>query len=283
MPSGAIIKQSVDKNNVKTTQNVLSFGDNSNNFKSSVETYINGDQRIVSDNITKSVIQNDNINVHRGNNISDTVGNSSNFTNELNEGAYGSRIRMIGNPDIVYKQLHKDADKLKAEIIAARSGFNDDRDETDFNIINGLSSIPNKVLDAFTTVDNEIAEGDDVPLSTNGSNLLLAMASDVATEVSKYTSVLNKISAAGQLKKAELVAKNEIEKKRKQLELIEKLPESASKERILAAIKKGDIASIFADPSNENKDKKSVYDKNEYEAKVAEILPQLIELEKQNC
>lgn len=283
MPSGAIIKQSVDKNNVKTTQNVLSFGDNSNNFKSSVETYINGDQRIVSDNITKSVIQNDNINVHRGNNISDTVGNSSNFTNELNEGAYGSRVRMIGNPDIVYKRLHKDADKLKAEIIAARSGFNDDRDETDFNIINGLSSIPSKVLDAFTTVDNEVAEGDDVPLSTNGSNLLLAMASDVATEVSKYTSVLNKISAAGQLKKAELVAKNEIEKKRKQLELIEKLPESASKERILAAIKKGDIASIFADPSNENKDKKSVYDKNEYEAKVAEILPQLIELEKQNC
>ena len=192
MPSGAIIKQSVDKNNVKTTQNVLSFGDNSNNFKSSVETYINGDQRIVSDNITKSVIQNDNINVHRGNNISDTVGNSSNFTNELNEGAYGSRVRMIGNPDIVYKRLHKDADKLKAEIIAARSGFNDDRDETDFNIINGLSSIPSKVLDAFTTVDNEVAEGDDVPLSTNGSNLLLAMASDVATEVSKYTSVLNK-------------------------------------------------------------------------------------------
>lgn len=283
MSNSANTRQNYNKDAVKTTRTVSSYGDNSNLYNCSETVYSNGNQELNTDNVTKKVVQTDNVSSNRGNNISDTNGNDSTYTNELNEGAFGSRARMIGNPDIVNKQLHKDADKLKAEIVAARSGFNDDRNDTDFDIIDGILSIPSKIFDAITSTDDDIADGDDQPLSSGGTNLFTAMVSDVTNELSIYKKRLNKIFSSSQSKKAELAAKNEAEKKKKQIEMINNLPESPSKQRLLKAVEEGNVATLMSNPSTENKDKKTTYDKDEYEAKAAELIPQLIEIEKQCC
>lgn len=283
MSNSANTRQNYNKDAVKTTRTVSSYGDNSNLYNCSETVYSNGNQELNTDNVTKKVVQTDNVSSNRGNNISDTNGNDSTYTNELNEGAFGSRVRMIGNPDIVNKQLHKDADKLKAEIVAARSGFNDDRNDTDFDIIDGILSIPSKIFDAITSTDDDIANGDDQPLSSGGTNLFTAMVNDVTDELSIYKKRLNKIFSSSQSKKAELAAKNEVEKKKKQIEMINNLPESPSKQRLLKAVEEGNVATLMSNPSTENKDKKTTYDKDEYEAKAAELIPQLIEIEKQCC
>lgn len=283
MSNSANTRQNYNKDAVKTTRTVSSYGDNSNLYNCSETVYGNGNQELNTDNVTKKVVQTDNVSSNRGNNISDTNGNDSTYTNELNEGAFGSRVRMIGNPDIVNKQLHKDADKLKAEMVAARSGFNDDRNDTDFDIIDGILSIPSKIFDAITSTDDDIANGDDQPLSSGGTNLFTAMVNDVTDELSIYKKRLNKIFSSSQSKKAELAAKNEVEKKKKQIEMINNLPESPSKQRLLKAVEEGNVATLMSNPSTENKDKKTTYDKDEYEAKAAELIPQLIEIEKQCC
>lgn len=283
MPNSANTRQNYNKDAVKTTRTVSSYGDNSNMYNSSEEVYSNGNQILNTDNVTKRVVQTDNVSANRGNNISDTNGNDSVYTNELNEGAYGSRMRIIGNPDVVNKELHKDADKLKADIVAARSGFNDDRNDSDWNVLDSLTSMPSKIFSAITCVDDDVAEGDDMPLPTSGNNLFLAMATDVATEVGNYKKKFAKISASSQMKKADLAVKNEVEKKAKQIEMIQKLPESPSKEKLLKAAQEGNLKALMSNPSNESKVKKSTYDKDEYEAKAAELVPQLIELEKQCC
>lgn len=283
MPNSANTRQNYNKDAVKTTRTVSSYGDNSNMYNSSEEVYSNGNQILNTDNVTKRVVQTDNVSANRGNNISDTNGNDSVYTNELNEGAYGSRMRIIGNPDVVNKELHKDADKLKADIVAARSGFNDDRNDSDWNVLDSLMSMPSKIFSAITCVDDDVAEGDDMPLPTSGNNLFLAMATDVATEVGNYKKKFAKISASSQMKKADLAVKNEVEKKAKQIEMIQKLPESPSKEKLLKAAQEGNLKALMSNPSNESKVKKSTYDKDEYEAKAAELVPQLIELEKQCC
>lgn len=283
MSNSANTRQNYNKDAVKTTRTVSSYGDNSNLYNCSETVYSNGNQELNTDNVTKKVVQTDNVSSNRGNNISDTNGNDSTYTNELNEGAFGSRARMIGNPDIVNKQLHKDADKLKAEMVAARSGFNDDRNDTDFDIIDGILSIPSKIFDAITSTDDDIANGDDQPLSSGGTNLFTAMVNDVTDELSIYKKRLNKIFSSSQSKKAELAAKNEVEKKKKQIEMINNLPESPSKQRLLKAVEEGNVATLMSNPSTENKDKKTTYDKDEYEAKAAELIPQLIEIEKQCC
>lgn len=281
MPNSPLYREGHNRTATKTTHDYSSCGDESSLFNCHETSYANGNAEIVSDLVTRKIIQTDNVSTNRANNISNTLGNDSVYTLELNEGVYGSRSRIIGNPSSVYKQTHQAADILKNDIIAARSGFNDDRNASGFDILSGLSSIPGKILDAFTSVENDVAEGDDVPLFTGGGNLFTAMAADVANELANYANKLSKISVSSQVKKAEMVVKNEIEKKKKQLELITELPESLSKERLKTAILEGNLSALFSNPSNENKEKKSNYDKDEYEAKVAEILPELIEIERQ--
>lgn len=283
MANSANVKQSLKKGVVRTTREVASFGDKSNNFKSYEETFINGNQKIVSDNITKEVIKTNKVNIIKANNIIETDGNDSNWTNELNEGAYGSRIRIIGNPEVINKGLHKDAETLKNEIIAARSGFNDNRNELNFNILDGFMSMPTEVLNAITSIPEDVADGDDMPLSSGGTNLFMDMAMDVANEIGNYMKKFSKITASSLLEKAKLAAKNNIEKQTKQISEIAKLPESINKEKLKKAIEEGNISTLLSDPSNEKKDKKSFYNKDEYEAKVAELTPQIIELEKQCC
>lgn len=280
MPNSPLYREGHTRTATKTTHDYSSCGDASSLFNCHETSYANGNAEIVSDLVTRKVVQTDNVSTNNGNNISDTFGNDSVYTLELNEGAYGSRSRIVGTATSVYKETHKAADILKNDIVAARSGFNDDRNVSSFNSLTNFSSIPSKTLDAFTCIEDDVADGDDEPLPTGGNNLFLGIASDIATELGNYMKKFSKINASTQIEKAKLAAKNEVEKKKKQMELISELPESPSKERLKTAIAEGNLSVLFSNPSNENKEKKDLYDKDEYEAKVAEILPELIEIER---
>lgn len=283
MGGSANTQQTFRNNGVTTQVDIRSSGPNSGQFRFSQQSDANGNVSIQSDNINKTVSQNERMAVNRGNNMSETSGNDSTYTNELNEGAYGSRARMIGNPAVVNNKLHQDADKLKSELVAARSGFNDNRNDTG-GPLTTLAGIPGKVLESIVDIKEDVADGDDEPLSANGGNLFLAMAADVANEVSNYAKKFSKIASAANLKKAALVAKNEAEKVQTQMKLVyEKMPECPSKENIKKAISEGNLSILFSNPSNENKEKKSTYKKEEYEQKAAELTPKIMELERQNC
>lgn len=281
--SGAITRQQYERTSTRTTVSVRSSGDKSGKYNSTEESYQNGTHNIETDMVSKMSTQGDRVASYGGNHISDIVGNESNHTNGLNEGAYGSRTRIIGNPDVVNGKLHEEAERLKTELVAARSGFNDDRDDSPFSFIDDLIGIPGKILNAITSIDDDVAEGDDTPLFSGGSNLFTSIMVDVANEIAQYIDRLSKISLSTNLEKAKLAGKNEVEKQKKQLELIEKLPDSASKEKLKEAVLNGDLGVLLSNPSNENKEKNSKYNPDEYEQKAAEIIPQIIELERQNC
>lgn len=280
MGGSTIFRENYQKDAVKTTFTVSSCGDKSGLFNSSETAYSNGNVEMATDMVTRKIIQTDHVATYQLNNISNTIGNDSTHTNGLNEGVYGSRMRIIGNPDIVYKELHKAADMKKVEIVAARSGFNDDRNTSDFDILPDFNSLPSEITEIFCAVPDDIAD-DNEPLLVPGNNMFTSMASDITKEINSMVSTVSKISTHTTLERAKLAAKNKVERTKKQLELIKSLPESGSKKRILDAVEKGDLTALSANPSNENKVKNSTYNKDEYEAKVAEIIPEMIDIERQ--
>lgn len=281
MPGSAIFRENYQKDAVKASLTVSSCGDKSGLFNSSETAYSNGNIEIVSDLVTRKVVQTDNVATYSSNNISNTLGNDSVHTSGLNEGAYGSRARIIGNPDIIHKGLHKSAEILKAEIVAARSGFNDNRNNLTLDIFSPLAELPSTVFDAVTSIPEDVADGDDQPLMVPSNNLFAGMMSDVMLEVNRITSRASKVSASTAAAKAKIAGMNQLEKQQKQLEIVSKLPDSATKERILDGVKNGNLSTLLSDPSNEGKNKESTFNKDEYEAKVAEILPELIQIERQ--
>lgn len=281
MGGTSIFRQNYQKDAVKSTFTVSSCGDKSGLLNVAETAYANGNIEITTDLITRKIVQTNNVESYQGNNMSNTVGNDSIYTNGLNEGVYGSRVRIVGNPDIIYKELHKAADMKKAEIVAARSGFNDNRNSLDLNPISELTDMPGEVLDAVTSTPASVAYDENNSIPSSSDNLYANMSQYITNTINSMSSNLSKISASTQLKKAELVAKNKVERQKKQLENINSSPESGLKTRILEAIKNGNISAVFADPSNEDKEKTSIYNKEEYEAKVAEITPEMIQIERQ--
>lgn len=177
--------------------------------------------------------------------------------------------------------MHKSAEILKAEIVAARSGFNDNRNNLTLDIFSPLAELPSTVFDAVTSIPEDVADGDDQPLMVPSNNLFTGMMSDVMLEVNRITSRASKVSASTAAAKAKIAGMNQLEKQQKQLEIVSKLPDSATKERILDAVKNGNLSTLLSNPSNEGKNKESTFNKDEYEAKVAEILPELIQIERQ--
>lgn len=281
--SSAITKHDFSKSAAKTTVGIRSLGDKSGKFNYSEEIYTNGTHIINTENESKTITQTNKVEINGSNRIQFTSGNDSKFTSSLDEGVYGSRTRIIGNSAVVAQGLHSAADKLKATLVAARSGFNDDRNDTPATSNPSLGSIPPSVKNNISSLKADSATGDDEPLTSGGGNIFMSMVSEVQNEISSYTKIAKKFSADSIKEQAALALKNISEKTKKMLELIQSLPDGPTKTKILEDYKKGDTNAIFRNPSSESKEKKSKYNADEYEAEAAKIVPQIIELEKQNC
>ena len=240
----------------------------------------NGNVSIVSDLVTKNIVQTDNSNTVNGNNISDTQGSSSQWVNEASEISSNSSYRVVGNPANLRNGFFRETDIAKQKIIAMRSGFNDDRNEIDLIPDLGLAEMPSEIVKNVTVIDKDTALCDNSPNLPTTGNLFADIAIMAANEIAKMTEAMSKISLKSALKQAELIAKNKVEKIQKVIENIEELPESFSKEKLKNAIMEGNFSAIFASPSNEDKEKKSVYDKDQYVAAAVDASKEMMSAER---
>lgn len=275
-----ITRQEYDKRPNVTTKTTTSRGDGSNLYNVTETMHGNGNVSIVSDLVTKNIVQTDNSNTVNGNNISDTQGSSSQWVNEASEISSNSSYRVVGNPANLRNGFFRETDIAKQKIIAMRSGFNDDRNEIDLIPDLGLAEMPSEIVKNVTVIDKDTALCDNsLNLPTTG-NLFADIAIMAANEIAKMTEAMSKISLKSAIKQAELIAKNKVEKIQKVIENIEELPESFSKEKLKNAIMEGNFSAIFASPSNEDKEKKNVYDKDQYVAAAVDASKEMMSAER---
>ncbi len=275
-----ITRQEYDKRPNVTTKTTTSRGDGSNLYNVTETMHGNGNVSIVSDLVTKNIVQTDNSNTVNGNNISDTQGSSSQWVNEASEISSNSSYRVVGNPANLRNGFFRETDIAKQKIIAMRSGFNDDRNETDLIPDLGLAEMPGEIVKNVTVIDKDTALCDNSPNLPTTGNLFSDIAIMAANEIAKMTEAMSKISLKSALKQAELAAKNQVEKIEKVIESIESLPDSFSKEKLKKAISEGNFGAIFASPSNEDKEKKSVYDKDQYVAAAVDASKEMMSAER---
>lgn len=279
--SSAITRQEYRKTPNQVTKNTTSRGDGSNLYNVSETIYGNGNVSIVSDLVTKDIVQTDNSKYVGGNNVSDTQGSSSQWVNEVSEISTNSNYKIVGNMANLRNGFFKETDIAKQQIIAMRSGFNDDRNDTDFFASDELLDIPGEILENIVVIEKDVALGDDeMPLPTTGT-LLGDIAIMAANEIDKMLIGISKISASSGIKKAQLTAENKIEKQKKIIENIMKMPDSVSKEKLSKAIDEGNIGAIFSSPSNEDKEKKSIYDKDQYTAAAVNATKEMMNAERE--
>lgn len=275
-----ITRQEYDKRPNVTTKTITSRGDGSNLYNVTETMHGNGNVSIVSDLVTKNIVQTDNSNIVNGNNISDTQGSSSQWVNEASEISSNSSYRVVGNPANLRNGFFRETDIAKQKIIAMRSGFNDDRNETDLIPDLGLAEMPNEIVKNVTVIDKDTALCDNSPNLPTTGNLFSDIVIMAANEIAKMTEAMSKISLKSSLKQSELAAKNKVEKIEKIIESVESLPDSFSKEKLKKAISEGNFGAIFASPSNEDKDKKSIYDKDQYVAAAVDASKEMMSAER---
>lgn len=275
-----ITRQEYDKRPNVTTKTTTSRGDGSNLYNVTETMHGNGNISIVSDLVTKNIVQTDNSNTVNGNNISDTQGSSSQWVNEAAEISSNSSYKVVGDPANLRNGFFKETDIAKQKIIAMRSGFNDDRNETDLIPDLGLSEAPTEILKNVTVIDKDTALCDNSPNPPTTGNLFADIGIMAANEIAKMMQALSKISLKSTLKQAELAAKNQLEKIEKVIESVEQLPDSFSKEKLKKAISEGNFGAIFSSPSNEDKEKKSVYDKDQYVAAAVDASKEMMNAER---
>lgn len=279
--STAIVRQEYRKGPNVTVKHTVSRGDGSNMFNSSETIHGNGNVNIVSDLITKDIVQTDKVNSVGGNAISDTQGSSSQWVNEATELSTNSNYKIVGDLSNIRHGFFKEADNAKLKLAAMRSGFNDDRNISDLIPNISLTSIPGDIISNISVVEKNTVMMDDIPKIPAAGNIFTAIASLVATEISNMVAAYSKISAKSILKKAELSAKNTVEKQVKLIKSIEDLPESINKEKLKTAIAEGNLSTLFSSPSNEEKEKNSTYNKDEYEAEAVKVSKELISVERE--
>lgn len=277
----AISRQEYRKGPNVTTKTTTSRGDGSNLFNVSETSYGNGNVSIVSDLVTKDIVQTDSAKTVKGNSVSGTHGNHSQWVNEAAEISSNSSYKIVGNIQNVRNGYYQEADMAQAKLAAMRSGFNDDRNETKLLPDINLGGMSSDILKGITVVDKNTVMTDDTPKIPSTGNIFVDIGVLVATEIGNMLTAISKINVKSALKQAELAAKNKIEKTKKMLESITELPESPTKEKIKESISKGDLSVLISSPSNEEKEKKDLYDSEAYQAEAAEATKKLLAVERE--
>lgn len=283
----AIQEQKVTSSSGGTTVETKSMGNGSNLVNTTQEVKSNGDMKVSSDLGTTDVKQNDSNNINQGNSAKSTNGNDSTFTNGLNETAAGSSSRVVGNPSEVQNGITEEINREKASIVAGRSGFNDTREEEGLGgiagILKDIIGYPKAVLEGISKTLEEVATDEDRPKETKGKDLFSSMMDNIEKETKPIVDKWKKAMAEARKERMAALAKNKVEKKKKQLEAIEKMPDSAHKQRLIKAIKEGKLEDTYGALNNENKEKKSTFDQNKYDEEVVKYVDKVLELERKRC
>lgn len=279
----AIQEQQVTSTSGGTTVEAKSMGNGSNLVNTTQEVKSNGDMKVSSDLGTTDIKQNDSNDINQGNSVKSTNGNDSTFTNGLNETAAGSSSRIVGNPTEVQNGITEEINREKASIVAGRSGFNDDRESKKLGLddfIKDLVGFPKAVLEGVGKTLENVATDEDSSKTTNGKDLFSSMMDNIQAEIEPLVKKWSKAMAEAKKEQAKLLELNKKEKKKKQLEAIEKMPESAHKQRLKKAIEEGKLESTYGELHNEKKEKNSTFDQNKYDEEVIKYIEKVLELER---
>lgn len=276
----AIYKQEFDKVPNKSTMTTVTRGNNSELYNVTEEAWGNGNKSIISDLITKNVTQTNAFDEYKADYITDTMGNHSIWVNEAYEISSNSNYKFVGDPENLSIDLYKSLEDFRKEFVALRSGFNDDRHESDLTQLLDFDLLPQDVINNFFVVDSSDIMCDSGPKIPPSGNLFTDLGVMYLSEISDMTKSLGQISVKSQLKKAKLAAENKIEKQKQLLLSLGDLPDSVNKERITQAIADGDLTALFVSPSNEEKKKTSTYNRDAYEAKAVEIADKMSMVER---
>lgn len=279
----AIQEQQVISTSGGTTIEVKSMGNGSNLVNTTQEVKSNGDMKVSSDLGTTDIKQNDSNDINQGNSAKSTNGNDSTFTNGLNETAAGSSSRIVGNPNEVQNGITEEINREKASIVAGRSGFNDDRENKKLgldDLIKDLVGFPKAVLEGVGKTLENVATDEDSSKTTNGKDLFSSMMDNIQAEIEPLVKKWSKAMAEAKKEQAKLLELNKKEKQKKQLEAIEKMPESAHKQRLKKAIEEGKLESTYGELHNEKKEKNSTFDQNKYDEEVIKYIEKVLELER---
>ena len=277
-----IIRQQYNKEPFKVTKSTTSRGDGSSLFNVSETAYGNGNVSIVSDLVTKNIVQTDCANIVNANNIAEVQGNNSKWVNEIDESVSNSKYTIVGNISNMRHGFYKEADVAQQKLVAMRTGFNDDRHQSPLIPDLGLSEFPSELLSKIMVVEKNTVLADDTPkLPSPGGGIFADIGTIIANEVSQLTDAMSKISTKSALKQTELVAKNKVEKTKKIIESVSELPDSPTKEKFKEAIAAGNLSVLFSSPSNEEKEKNSVFNRDAYEAEAVEAANKLLNVERE--
>lgn len=270
-----------------TTVETKSMGNGSNLVNTTQEVKSNGDMKVSSDLGTTDIKQNDSNNINQGNSAKSTNGNDSTFTNGLNESACGSSSRVVGNPSEVQNGITEEINREKASIVAGRSGFNDTREEEGLGgiagILKDIIGYPKAVLEGISKTLEEVATDEDRAKETKGKDLFTSMMDNIEKETKPIVDKWKKAMAEARKERMAALAKSKEEKKKKQLEAIEKMPDSAHKQRLIKAINEGKLEETYGALNNEHKEKKSTFDQNKYDEEVIKYVDKVLELERKRC
>lgn len=262
-PSATTQEQMVRKEGVVTTRSAETRGDNSDQQQSIEESRPN---KLTSDtdqahhSVCTAPTNNDHSTQDR---TESTGGDKGTDTAGANSERAGEKSTIVTSPNVVQNNPVAAANEARKELTAAKSGFNDNRNESVFSIIDDLLSIPGEILNAITKVDeakDDEAENDG---EMESEGVFTSMMNDISKELGKITKAVAQFTSATAAEKASAVIKNKTEKLNAVKKRISEMREGPTKEKYLEALRKMDFSVLFADPSSENKKKESTRDKDE--------------------
>lgn len=262
-PSATTQEQMVKKEGSVTTRTVETRGDNSDQQQSVEQTRPNGlttDTDQAHHNVCTAPTNNDHSAQDR---TKSTGGDEGSDTGGAKSEREAEKSVIVTSPNVVQNNPVAAANDARKEITAAKSGFNDNRDDSLFSIVDELLSIPGDILAAITKVDEKKDRQAENDGDLEGASVYTSIMADIGKEIGKITKSIAMFTADSAIEKAKAVIKNKTEKIEKMKERIEKMKEGATKDKFKTALLNLDFSILFADPSSENKDKKSIRDKDE--------------------
>lgn len=262
-PSATTQEQMVKKEGPVTTRTAETRGDNSDQQQSVEQTRPNGlttDTDQAHHNVCTASTNNDHSTQDR---TKSTGGDEGSDTGGAKSEREAEKSVIVTSPNVVQNNPVAAANDARKEITAAKSGFNDNRDDSLFSIVDELLSIPGDILAAITKVDEKKDRQAENDGDLEGASVYTSIMADIGKEMGKITKSVAMFTADSAKEKAEAVIKNKKEKIKKMEERIEKMKEGATKNKFKTALLNLDFSILFADPSSENKDKKSIRDKDE--------------------
>ncbi len=277
------VRQEVHNTAAGTQRIVVSNNSDSNHFNVIETVSKNGNAHISSDLVDKKITRTDSVSYTHGNNMQECNSNNALYVNGRQETVSSSSYRIIGSADLVHQGLQTTANNAKAEVVAARSDFGDNRFEAESGSESseqeGLSKNAEKT--ASSTPD-DICDTAMMSSIMPAVNLLQQLAFDTVNIIGDYATKLGQAASAAGSNLASLISENKSEKDERQNKKIEELPDGPAKQRILSG-QSNCSNPVYENPASNLRNKTKTFDEQSYQAKVANYTEATLETESRMC